>query len=104
MKIPKKIDVAGYRYTVHIVDDITKLGDHSQDGRFVGRCYHRSPRRIAILDEAIENKWDILLHEVLHAIAYRYEFGWLDEEERITVLAHALYDILKRNALIDMEE
>ena len=91
MEIPKKLNICGFEYTVEIreIDDSNLYGQHN-----LTKC------QILIANDVTskQKQEQTLIHEILHAIDCAV--GTKLDEEQITALSRALYQVLKENSLL----
>lgn len=99
MKLPKKIKIQGFIWTIEQSRDL------STEGACYGSC-HYSTQKIFIQPGMTEQKTgEVLLHEIMHAciaqvgLGFRISDGTAKEEEIVTALAHVLYGVLKENKI-----
>lgn len=99
MKIPKKLKIGGFDWTVRENYDIT------YEGNCYGSTHHG--RQNIFLDPNMSQakKQETLLHEIMHACYWQaglIEFEKKDkitEEQMISSMAMSLYQVLKDNKL-----
>ncbi len=91
MKIPKKLNICGFEYTVEIreIDNNDIFGQHNQT-----RC------QILIAADGVnkQKKEQTFIHEILHAIDCAV--GVDLKEKQVTTLSRGLYQVLKDNNLL----
>lgn len=94
MKIPKKLKIAGYEYSVEFSEDLAR--DKDLFGDFNGRM-----QRIRIEKSLTkERQFGVLLHEIIEAIDYHYQLEL--EHNKIKAFETALYQVLKDNDMLNM--
>lgn len=90
MKIPEKLNICGFKYTVEIreLDDNSLFGQHD-----LAKC------RILIANDVKERQKQeqTLIHEIFHAI--NIAVGTELEENKVAALSRALYQVLNDNDL-----
>ena len=96
MRLPKKIKIAGFIYTVKRVDVIENIT--VEKGKNCAGSYSALEEEIEIQKGYGNIEPQILLHEVLHAIDFSYNNERLDEET-IERLSQGLYDFLRNNKI-----
>lgn len=91
MKIPKKLNICGFEYTIEIreIDDANLYGQH---------CLTKLRILIANDVKSKQKQEHTLLHEILHAIDVAV--GTNLTEEKVGALSRALYQVLKENNLL----
>ncbi len=91
MKIPKKLNICGFKYTVEIreIDDSNLYGQHN-----LSRC------KILIANDVVskQKQEHTLIHEILHAVDVAV--GADLKEKQVTVLSRGLYQVLAENKLL----
>ncbi|WP_123053131.1 hypothetical protein [Clostridium sp. JN-1] len=88
--LPESIKIGGIDYRIKLVD-ICDEGNLNVDGKIV------FPTQEIRIKKGLEEQYgeNILLHEIIHGI---FEFcGWEQDEESITRLSNALYQVLSDN-------
>ena len=108
---PESIKVLGIPYTIRYCDNPIDVDVHKRSSLW-GQCDYWT-RTIRVYDggRCIEDIFETILHEVLHAIGEALKLDVLDKGEAIDarkhdeldVLALALTDVLFRNNLITLE-
>ena len=90
MKIPNKLNICGFEYTIEIreIDDSDLWGQHN-----LNKC------RIIIANDVVskQKKEQTFLHEILHAIDAAVGTGL--KEEQVIALSRALYQVLNDSKL-----
>lgn len=93
MKIPSKIKIGGYNYSVIKSDRQRSNGSEAPASVFT-----RHQKIFLDIDQHPEQQFSSLLHEIIEAIDYHYELKL--EHKTIMTLETALYQVLKENNLI----
>lgn len=89
---PEIIKIGGIDYRIKLVNECDE-DDLNIDGKII------FPKQEIRIKKGLEKQYEesILLHEIIHGI---FEFcGWVQNEENITRLSNALYQVLRDNAL-----
>jgi hypothetical protein len=104
MKIPKKIKIAGFVWTLE------QSTEHKRDVTREGLCYgstHHSTQKFFIDPDITRQKTEhTFLHEVLHAIWFHYGLSknksFTPDMEELVVdsLSNGLYQVLNDNHLL----
>jgi len=97
LKIPEKIRISGFDFTIEQNDP--NLTIHAR--HCAGLVYHDSCSIKISPDLSQEHKEESLLHEMIHAILReRFHFfkkDWLDEEDFVRPISLLLYDVFVNN-------
>lgn len=94
MKIPKSVKVGSFVIKIDVVDD-----DEEADGLFNivnSKIRIRNTSKKSGVEFTPEYQQQLMLHEILHAIDEIY-LGNRLREKIISVLAYALYQVIKDN-------
>lgn len=100
MKIPKKLKIGGFIWSVEESEKV------SNEGEVFGSTHFKKQRIFIDPSETQQKKEHTLIHEILHAIWWqtglnnRYKDKKEMEEEIIQAVAHGLYQVLKDNSLL----
>lgn len=97
MNIPDTIQIGARTYNVLTIDpDPDTVFDHSADGDLLGQIDYAG-LTIKLLDnQAPEQKFQCLLHEIVHAIAF--DMGYRSQNERdVDLLASTLHRLIRDN-------
>lgn len=92
--LPETIKIGAIQYKVNVVNECDE-DNLNIDGKIV------FPKQEIRIKNGLEKEYqeNVLLHEVIHGI---FEFcGWEQNEENITRLSNALYQVLKDNNLFN---
>ena len=93
MKIPKKLKIGGYLYTVEMRERDKNDGSNNPGASF---CRYQ---KIFIEKNAHkEQQESSLIHEILETIDYHYQLKM--DHDKLSVLETALYQVLKDNKLL----
>ena len=104
MKIPKKVKVAGFDWTVVKNTDVQR--DVTREGNCYGSTHHTTQKFFIDPDITLQKTEHTFLHELLHAIWFHYglsknkALGPDLEEIVIDSLSNGLYQVLKDNNLL----
>ena len=100
MKIPDKLKILGFDWTIE---------DH-KDIAYQGNCYgatHQGSQKIFLEPDMTPQKREqVFIHEMMHAIFWqmglceRYKKDKEIEEEIITTMSQGIYQVLKDNDLL----
>lgn len=101
MKIPKKLRIGGFVWTVEESEKV------AAEGNVYGSTHHTKQRFFLEPNENLQKKEQVLLHEVLHAIWHQTGLGKRYasdaekkmEEEIVHALSMGLYQVIKDNKL-----
>ena len=104
LDLPQMINIAGIEYKVVYVDKPSDV-DVFKRSSLWGQCdfWTRTIRIYHDGERPIEDIWQTILHEVLHAIAellHLDSFGKNENHDELDVLALALTDVMFRNGWI----
>lgn len=95
---PKSINILGVDYEITYVAIGEKVSRN--EGGYLGHINHIE-RKIRILDGPSPSlRFQVLLHEILHAIDEELDVGALSKESTVKRLAVVLGDTLVRNGLV----
>jgi hypothetical protein len=104
MKIPNKVKIAGFTWTVEKNVDVQR--DVTREGNCYGSTHHVS-QKIFVDPDITEQKTEhTFIHEVLHAIWFHYGLSknksFTPDQEELVVdsLSNGLYQVLKDNNLL----
>ena len=104
MKIPKKIDILGEEFAIHMVDDITKhvlqmkVKPAADNMAYYG--YFDMQKYIIYIDSGLTKarQEQVLLHEILEVIVHQLVIKMShDDLER---MEHGLFYVLSKNKLL----
>lgn len=100
MKIPKRLKIGGFIWSVEENDKVAK------EGNAYGSTHHTSQSIYLDPTATQQKKEHTLIHEAMHSIWWqsglndRYKKTPEIEEEVIQAMAHGLYQVLKDNKLL----
>ena len=105
---PSSINIAGIRYKVLYVDNPAEVDVFKRKSLW-GQCdyWTRTIRIYRSKDTPIEDVWDTLIHETLHALSSALNVTCLDSDdnhEEMLVLSRGLTDTLIRNGWMEIED
>jgi len=98
VRIPKKIKIAGYDYTV-----VSEVGIHNE--RCADDPAAMTPRSQMIwIDskQTPDGQISSLFHEIIEALNYHYQLGL--KHNVISILETSLYQVMKDNRFINIQE
>lgn len=93
MTIPKQLKICGYNYEVILEDRKYKRGTDT-----AASCNSGQQKIWIDTNQCQEEQESSLIHEVLEAFNYHFEFGF--DHKVISTLETSLYQVLKDNGLI----
>ena len=104
MKIPKKIKIGGFIWTIEENQDV------ALEGNMFGSTHYRTQKLFLEKESTQQKKEQCLLHEIMHAIWWqtglneRYKEKREIEEEIIQTLSNGIYQVLKDNKFYDPKQ
>jgi len=102
---PDTAVVLGRRYKIQYYDNPSDVDVLQQKALWGCVDYWTRTIRIYAKDRAIEDIWETILHEVLHAITQDLNLNELhDDEDTMTLLGVGLADTLIRNDWLRVKE
>lgn len=105
MKLPQAINVLGVDYAIEYVSSPTEVDIFKREALW-GQCdYWTRTIRVYKNDRPIEDIFQTVVHEVLHAIAEALHLESLTNNanhDDLDVLALALTDVMFRNEWVDI--
>lgn len=103
MKKPKEINILGKIYKIIYVDNPAEVDIHRRESLWGQVDYWTRTIRIYDNGRNIEDIWESIIHESLHAIASLLKIKLSKEENVVDLLAMGLTDMLFRNKLINLK-
>jgi Zn-dependent peptidase ImmA (M78 family) len=101
MKIPKKLKIGGFIWTVEETDKTTN------ESSSFGSCHYKKQRIFIDKTENQQKKEHTLIHETMHAVIWQSGLNerlnkatGITEEELVTAISMGIYDVLKNNNLL----
>ena len=106
IRLPSSVNVAGLVYKITYVDSPAEVDIFKRESMW-GQCdYWTRTIRIYQNDTPIEDVWQSVIHEVLHALSSALNIKCLkdvDNHEELEVLSGGLMDTLIRNGWMEIE-
>lgn len=86
-KLPRSVKVNKKTYAIRYTDEIEK-------GKLAGLCDHIAKKIDVLIEERTESE-STVIHEILHAISYEYNFDL--SENKVLQLETAIYSVFRAN-------
>lgn len=99
---PTTLNILGIEYSILYVDKPSEVDIHGRDAAWGQIDYWTRSIRIYDKNRGIEDIWQTLMHEILHAIGETLHLKINEEEmhNELDIIAVALTDVLMRNGIL----